>query len=78
MKTFITIISLYLSMLLFAEKSPKRQSRILHSHIKCDTVYEFDEIQLEMVNKVRVKLNLPIINNEQLDTLSNESLCKDI
>lgn len=70
MKTLITLICLYFSMIFFAEKSPKKISRILHSHIKCDTVYEFDEIQLEMVNKVRVKLNLPIINNEQLDSLS--------
>lgn len=78
MKIFITIISLYFSILLFAEKAPKRQSRVLHSHIKCDTVYEFDEIQLEIVNNVRVKLDLPLINNEQLDTLSNESLFEDI
>jgi len=70
MKTLIAITSLYLSMLLFAEKSPKRQPNVFHSHIQCDTIYEFDEIQLGMINKVRIRLNLPIINNQQLDSLS--------
>lgn len=70
MKTIILLISsFYLFIMCFAGECPSRPLRVLHPK-KCDTIYEFDDIQLGIVNRVRVRLNLPVVNNEQLDSLS--------
>ncbi len=71
MKTLITLtISFYFFIVCFAGQSPVRQSKVFYSHRQYDTIYESDQHQLGIINRVRDRLNLSEINSNQLDSLS--------
>ncbi len=73
MKILITLISSLYFLIMFFGGSSQIEHKVKtnkYSNIKYDTIVEFDEDYLGIVNKIRTKFNKEELTSHQLDSLS--------
>jgi len=72
MKIFITLISgLWLAIICLGKQDTIKHTKVnKYGSIRYDTIVEFDEDYLDIVNKIRTKFNKQELTSNQLDSLS--------